>query len=153
LREAHDSIIRGHFGERCTLSAISKRFFWRSLWQDVKRYYRGCATCARTKTNNHKTYGLLQPLDILDERWRRINIDFITKLPPISAGNDTIITFVNSLTKRVHWVATQEKTLIAEKFAEIFVTFYIRLHCLPDIIISNRDTQFNSDFWKRLTKQ
>jgi hypothetical protein len=78
LQEAHGSAIGGHFGERQTISTSAQCFFWRRLWQHLKRYCRGCATCTRTKTVNHKPYGLLQPLDIPDECWRRINIDFIT---------------------------------------------------------------------------
>lgn len=153
LQEAHDSATGGHFGEKRTLSAISRRFFWRRLWQDVKRYCRGCATCARTKPTNHKPYGLLQPLDIPDERWRRINIDFITKLPVTSQGHDTIVTFIDGLTKRAHWIAASEKFLTAEKFANLFIDFYIRLHGLPDIIVSDRDVRFTSDFWRHLTSQ
>jgi hypothetical protein len=68
---------------------------------------------------------LLQPLDILEERWRRINVDFITKLPKTTNGNDTIITFIDGLTKRAHWVATTEKTLTAKKFAQLFVEHYL----------------------------
>ena len=68
LHEAHDSMIGGHFGERRTASAISRRFFWRRLCQDVKRYVRGCGACARTKPSNQKPYGLLQPLNVPDER-------------------------------------------------------------------------------------
>src|SRR5690242_14091335 len=61
LTEAHDSVLGGHFGEKHTSSAIAKRFFWRRLMQDVKRYCRGCAICIRTKPINQKPVGLLQP--------------------------------------------------------------------------------------------
>jgi hypothetical protein len=54
------------------------------------------------------------------DRWRRINIDFITKLPTTEAGNDTIVTFIEGMTKRAHWVATKEDSLTAQRFAELF---------------------------------
>jgi hypothetical protein len=85
----------------------------------VHRYVQGCEACQRAKPPNHKPYGLLQSLDIPEERWKRTNIDFITKLPTTEKGNDTIITFIDGLTKRSHWVATTEKTLKAKKFAYI----------------------------------
>ena len=113
----------------------------------MKNYARGCATCARTKPTNQKPYGLLQPLEIPEERCRRINIDFITKLPTVD-GYDTI-TFIDALTKRAHWVATTEKGLTAEKFAEIFTESFI-LHGLPDVIVSDRDVRFTGDFWRHL---
>jgi putative transposase len=150
LREAHDAAVGGHFGIGRTYETISRRFFWPRMYQEVKRYVQGCATCARTKSSNQKPYGLLQPLDIPDERWRRINIDFITKLPTTANGNDTIITIIDVLTKRAHWIAAKEKDLTAVKFAEIFRDHYVRYHGLPDAIVSDRDVRFTSTFWKTL---
>ena len=96
-------------------------------------------------------YGLLQPLDIPEDRWKRINIDFITKLPTTESGNDTIVTFIDGLTKRAHWVATQE-TLSSKDFAQLFLEYYVRLHGLPNIIISDHDVCFTSEFWTELMK-
>jgi hypothetical protein len=42
LHEAYDIMVGGYFGEKRTLLPISKQFFWRRLWQDMKRYFRGC---------------------------------------------------------------------------------------------------------------
>jgi hypothetical protein len=86
-------------------------------------------------------------------------VDFITKLPETTAsgegspygGNDTIITFIDALAKRAHWVATKEKALTAERFAEIFVESYFRLHGLPEAIVSDRDPRFTGGFWQHLT--
>jgi hypothetical protein len=150
LREAHDAAVGGHFGIGRTYETISRRFFWPRMYQEVKRYVQGCATCARTKPSNQKPYGLLQPLDIPDERWRRINIDFITKLPTTKNGNDTIITIIDALTKRAHWIATTEKDLTAVRFAELFRDHHVRYHGLPDAIVSDRDVRFTSLFWKTL---
>ena len=67
-------------------------------------------------------------------RWQRINVNFTMKLPetvsgelPIYGGNDTIMTFIDALTKRAHWVVTSEKSLMAEHFAEVFMNSYFRL--------------------------
>jgi hypothetical protein len=153
LQEAHDAAVGGHFGITRTYETISRRFFWPRMYQEVKRYVQGCATCARTKSSNQKPYGLLQPLDIPDERWRRINIDFITKLPTTQDGNDTIITIIDALTKRAHWIATKEKDLTAVRFAEIFRDHHVRYHGLPDAIVSDRDVRFTSTFWKTLMSE
>ena len=101
----------------------------------------------------------MQPLEIPQRRCERINVDFITKLPgttlgELSArgGSDAIVTFIDALTKRAHWVATCEKSLTAERFAEIFLDSYFRLHGLPDSIVSDRDPRFTGDVWQHLTK-
>ena len=138
LQEAHDSPVGGHFGAQRMTALVQREFYWKGLAQDVKRYVRGCAACHYTKPPNEKPYGLLQPLEIPRRRWQRINVDFITKLPlttpgelPTYGGNDTIITFIDALTKRAHWVAANVKGLAAKRFAAIFIEAYFRLHGLP----------------------
>jgi hypothetical protein len=74
--EAHNSATGGHFGAARTEALVASRFFWKGLRPMVRRYVQGCEACQRAKPSNHKPYGLLQPLDIPEERWRRINVDF-----------------------------------------------------------------------------
>ena len=150
--EAHDTPVGGHFGVQRTASALARQFFWPRLCQDVKQYVPGCASCHRAKASNQKPYGLVLSLDIPSERWKRINIDFIVKLPLSSSGNDTIITFIDELTKRAHWITTSEKPLTAEHFTKIFVDFSFRLHGLPTDIVSDRHVLFTSEWWRHLTK-
>jgi len=68
LAEAHDTPVGGHFGVQWTVSALARRFFWPRLYQDVKQYMRGCASCHRAKASNQKPYDLLQPLEIPADR-------------------------------------------------------------------------------------
>ena len=159
LQEAHDSPIGGHFGAQRTTALVQREFYWKGLAQDVKCYVRGCAACHHAKPLNEKPYGLLQPLEIPRRRWQHINVDFITKLPLTvpgelltHGGNDTVITFINVLTMRAHWVAANENGLTAERFATIFFEGYFRLHGLPNVIVSDRDPRFTGGFWQHLTK-
>jgi hypothetical protein len=151
LREAHDSPFGGHFGVRKTLDAVQQRFYWPHMTASVKRWVDSCDSCARCKATNQAPYGLLQPLDIPNARWESIGIDFITKLPTSNRGNDSIVTFIDRLTKRAHWYAIRE-SISAEEFADLFVAEHIRLHGLPASIVSDRDARFTSDFWKRLNE-
>ena len=134
LREAHDSPLGGHFGTQRTAAPVQREFYWKGLAQDFQRYVRGCATWHRAKPSNERPFGILQPLEIPQRRWQRINVNFTMKLPetvsgelPIYGGNDTIMTFIDALTKRAHWVVTSEKDLMAEHFAEVFMNSYFRL--------------------------
>jgi hypothetical protein len=151
MREAHDSPFGGHFGVRKTLEAVQQRFYWPHMTSSVKHWVDSCDSCARCKATNQAPYGLLQPLDIPNARWESIGIDFITKLPTTTRGNDTIVTFIDRLTKRAHWYAIKE-SLSAEDFADLFVAEHIRLHGLPGSIVSDRDARFTSDFWRRLNE-
>jgi hypothetical protein len=98
------------------------------------------------------TTSRIAPLDIPANRGERINIDIITKPPVTTKGNGTIITIVDGLTKRVHWIAASETGLTAEHFAQICTDNYIRNRGVPGAIVADRDVRFTSDFWTALMK-
>jgi hypothetical protein len=56
---------------------------------------------------------------------------------------------VDSLTKRVHLIPTTT-TATAVETAELFFKEIVRLHGVPEKIVSDRDSKFLSDFWRQL---
>jgi hypothetical protein len=75
-------------------------------------------------------------------------MDFITDLP-LTNGKDSIFVFVNRLTKMAHFILCT-KVVIGEETAKLFFDYIYRIHGLPDDIISDRRTQYTSDFWRVL---
>ena len=116
------------------------------MFNDIKKYCQGCDTCHRTKPFLGRTQGLLQALDVPNGRWKRISIDFITKLPISSNGNDAVAAITDYATKRGHMIPMKEGGISAEVFAKLFVRKYIKLHGVPEEIMSDRDPRFVSDF-------
>ena len=76
-------------------------------------------------------------------------MDLITDLPPTRNGHDAIVTFVDRLSKQVHFAPTK-KTVDAPGLANIFRRTIYRLHGMPRIIITDRDERFLSNFWRAL---
>ena len=66
------------------------------------------ANCQRHKVNNRMYSGKLQPLSIPGRRWESVSIDLIVKLPTTADGHDSILVFVDGLSKMVHLVPTIE---------------------------------------------
>jgi Chromo (CHRromatin Organisation MOdifier) domain len=60
-----------------------------------------------------------------------------------------IAVFVDRLTKMVHLVPTFNE-LTAEQFARLFMENIVRLHGMPEEIVSDRDKLFTSEFWTQL---
>ena len=78
-------------------------------------------------------------------------MDFITCLPVTPAGNDTLVVWVDRLTKYVV-VQPCKLTLDAAGFAQLTVDHIISKHGMPESFVSDRDVRFTSDFWTSLTK-
>lgn len=80
-------------------------------------------------------------------------MDLITGLPITRTGqHDAIVVFVDKLSKMVHY-APCTTTVDAPALAKIFFREVVRLHGVPDIIISDRDPRFTSHFWAALWKE
>lgn len=82
--------------------------------------------------------------------WSAIAFDYIVKLPILS-GFDSVLVVVDHFSKGVHFIPAKE-TWAAEEFAFAFFNWIIRLHGLPDKIISDRGSLFISKFWKEVQR-
>nr|GEX35924.1 reverse transcriptase domain-containing protein [Tanacetum cinerariifolium] len=78
-------------------------------------------------------------------------MDFVTKLPKTSTGQDTIWVVVDRLTKSAHFLPMKEIDSI-EKLTRQYLKEVFSRHKVPVSIILNRDSKFTSQFWKSLNK-
>ena len=74
-------------------------------------------------------------------------MDLIIALPRSRSGKDAIVVFVCKLTKMVHYVATTTN-VTAPELADIFMREVVRLHGVPESILSDRDPRFTAHFWR-----
>eukprot|EP00833_Pecoramyces_ruminatium_P004598 jgi/Orpsp1_1/1178630/evm.model.c7180000066157.1 len=144
----HDDIVSGHFGIIKTKELISRNFIWLKMTEDITNYVKSCRVCCQAKDDRHKPYGLLMPLPTPTRPWSSISIDFITELPK-SKDKTVVMVVVDRLTKMSHFIPFR-MIPTAEIAANVFFREIFRLHGLPDEIISDRGTQFTSEFWQRL---
>ena len=77
-----------------------------------------------------------------------MSLDWITNLPP-SHYHDAILVVVDRLTKQAHFIPTT-KSMAAPAVATLFVQHVVRVHGLPDTLVSDRDPVVTSHFWRRL---
>ncbi|GKC83772.1 reverse transcriptase domain-containing protein [Tanacetum coccineum] len=67
-----------------------------------------CLTCSKVKAEYQKPSGLLVQPEIPQWKWEKITMDFITKLPKISSGHDTIWVIIDRLTKSAYFLPMKE---------------------------------------------
>ena len=77
-----------------------------------------------------------------------LSVDFVVELPP-SSGHNAVMTVVDSVSKRVHFIPTHT-TVTAEGAARLFLHQVWKLHGLLKCVILDRGPQFVARFTKEL---
>lgn len=148
LRDRHDHPTAGHFGYAKTLDLVRREFFWPDMRKFILNYCSSCTSCARAKSSCHQPYGLLKPLPIPERPWNSISMDLIEQLPE-SDGYSAILVIVDRLTKMSLFLPTTN-SVTAEDIARLFVTHVFSKHGVPSDVVSDRGTEFTSNFWRSL---
>ncbi|GJV03992.1 putative reverse transcriptase domain-containing protein [Tanacetum coccineum] len=117
----------------------------------ITTYVSKCLTCAKVKIEYQKPFSLLVQPEISQWKWENITMDFVTKLPKTTAGQDTIWVIVDRLTKSAHFLPMREDDTL-EKLTRQYLKEVVSKHGVLVSIISDRDGKFTSHFCKSLNK-
>lgn len=150
IRLNHDPPAAGHPGKNNTYRSVSRQYYWPGMSSTISRYIRNCLVCLRGKIPRGLPQGLLKPMSAPQQRWRDLSVDFVVGLPPCE-GKNAIATIVDRFTKRRHLVACKD-TIDGREFANLYIEHVYRLHGLSDTLVSDRGPQFDSDFWRHVSK-
>jgi transposase InsO family protein len=150
LKEFHETPIGGYSGYLRTYKRIAENLYWVGMQKTIRDFVRACDVCQRQKYAATTPGGLLQPLPIPNAIWEDISLDFITGFPK-SKGFEAVLVVVDRLSKYSHFILMRHP-YTAKSVAELFVKEIVRLHGIPNSIVSDRDPLFVSHFWKELFK-
>ena len=146
----HDNKLAGHMGVRKTIQLISRQLHWSGLTSDVTDWIKTCSVCCKSKTSTQKPIGLLKSIDPPNRNWQCVHMDFVGPLVN-SKGYDFLLVVIDSLSKLTHLIPTVQ-TVSAVQTAKLFFDNVIRLHGVPDYIISDRDARFTSNVWSEICR-
>jgi len=74
-------------------------------------------------------------------------MEFITILLRTSKQHDSIMVVVDMVSKVAHFIVVKSTNLASEE-AHIFIRKVVRLHGVPNNIVSNKGSNLTSRFWK-----
>ncbi len=114
MAEAHDTQLSGQLGVNKTVAQLKRRFWWPALAESVADYIRTCGLCQVNKPSSKRKLGLLQPLEIPQRRWGSVSMDQIVELPKTEYGFDSIVVYVDRLTKMMHCQPTHTNVTAPE---------------------------------------
>lgn len=147
----HNSELGGHSGHRATYQRVKLLFHWPGMKQFIVDYIKQCPTCQINKPEHSKYPGLLQPLPVPDFAWCHISMDFVEGLPT-SQSKNMILVVVDRFTKYGHFIPLQHPITV-HTVVQAFTDNIFKLHGLPSVIVTDRDTIFTSHLWQALFKK
>ncbi|GJV25175.1 putative reverse transcriptase domain-containing protein [Tanacetum coccineum] len=110
---------------------LKKLYWWPNMKAEIATYVIKCLTCAKVKAECQKPSGLLVQPVIPVWKWENIVMDFVTKLPKTSSGQDIIWVIVNRLTKSAHFLPMKE-TDSMEKLTRQYLKEVVSRHGVSD---------------------
>ena len=149
IRHVHDSPTGGHMGLAKTMARLTSTCWWPGMKAMIADYVRGCVTCAATKPSLHRPAGMLRPLPIPDKPWRVITIDFVGPLPRTADYFNYVLVVQDKFSKMAHFIPTTTN-VTAEGTATLLLENVVRLHGLPEAIISDRGHEFTAHLFQQL---
>jgi hypothetical protein len=138
IREAHSSLIVGHFGIGKTMDNSQRYCYWPKMNESVSRYVRGCSLFSTRNLSNRKL-GLYTPLLVPSPPWEIISMDFVGGLPMYKKNHDYLYVVVDHFRKMCILMPCKKK-VTAEKTTQMSF-HHVWVHFgLPKFIIFDRDS-------------
>nr|GEW31253.1 hypothetical protein [Tanacetum cinerariifolium] len=90
MHESYKSKYSIHPGSDKIYQDLKKLYWWLNMKAEIATYVSKCFTYAKVKAECQKPSGLLVQPVIPMWKWENITMDFVTKLPKMTTGQDTI---------------------------------------------------------------
>ncbi|SGZ16663.1 BQ5605_C020g09054 [Microbotryum silenes-dioicae] len=111
-----------------------------------KDYVESCAACQTMKMHGTSFAGWIHNLNVPDRPMREVGLDFVGPLVP-SNGNDTLLMVTDCLSGYICLIpchTTDDATTIADQFFKGWHQHF----GMPQVLVSDRDKLFTSEFWQ-----
>src|SRR3977135_4023995 len=148
IDHAHQTI--GHFGQFMSSKYIRRFYWWPAMAADIHAFCETCAVCQTSKADNRRPAGLLHTLPVPNQPWESIGMDFMGPLP-MSKDYDYLLVIIDRFTSQVHLIPTTTR-VTSREVVWLFLKEVVRLHGVPDSIVSDRDSKFTAIFWRELQR-
>ena len=118
IREAHISLISGHFGVGKTVTRLQKFCYQSRMNDTMSKYVKGCVMCETSKPSNIKL-GIHTPIPVPSRPWESVSMDFVGGLPMSRKGHDYLYVVVDRFSK-MFILMPYKNHITAEMTAHLF---------------------------------
>jgi hypothetical protein len=150
----YNNPLHRHPGITQIIELIKRHYKFLNMRNKVSKFVKNCVSCQQNKHSTHAKYREAQAMEPLTAPWTNITMDFVTQLPiskdPVTGYDyDSIFVVVDRFTKYAEMIPFRH-SYTAEQLAHVFKDRIIRYYSIPELIISNRDKLFTSNYWTTL---
>ena len=146
LQVAHEIPMAGHMGRNKTTQRTLRRFYWPTIFRDVKEFCRTCPDCQKASSRKGPRAPLI-PLPVIEEPFYRIAMDIVGPLPRSWSGNKYILVLCDYATRYPE--ALPLKTIDAEHIAEALINVFAGWG-VPREILTDQGSNFTSQLLAEL---
>lgn len=137
-----------HHGYKATTRNIAEKHYWPSMKQDIRNWVLHCRPCQMAKIHRHDQPPP-QRIVVPPGRFQVIHVDIVGPLPTCQ-GFRYILTVIDRYSR---WMEAQPMTNQEAKTAcRALVSGWIQRFGVPNVIITDRGSQFESDLFIALTR-
>lgn len=149
LQEFHSNPTRRHSGAFHTYRRLAATLYWRNMMRSAQQYLAACLLSASTIWGcfSHRPSPTIASSRFDLGRYSHGFYHSLTQVPRL----DCILAVVDRLSKYAYFLPLKYH-YIARSVAELFAREIVRLHGIPQSIVSDRDPAFVSSFWQELFK-
>ncbi|GJZ17324.1 putative reverse transcriptase domain-containing protein [Tanacetum coccineum] len=145
MHKSHKSKYSIHPGSDKMYQDLKKLYWWPNMKAKIAMYVSKFMTCAKVKAEYQKPSSLLVQPIIPIWKWENITMDFVTKLPKTTSGQDTIWVIVDRLTKSAHFLPMKE-TDSMEKLTRQYLKEVVSRHGVPDRHLPLIEFSYNNKY-------
>ena len=136
-----------HSGVHSTTEQIRSNYIWPNMRKQIQMRVGSCTDCQSSKITKH----IKPPYKSLGQhpKFSTIHIDFVGPLP-INQNKRFLVTIFD---RRTRWFSAYPTSSATAESATNALMLWVSDHGVPEIIISDRGSHFESKLFKELTKK
>ena len=90
MQTAYFSSYPMHLHSKKMYHDLKAGYWWEGMKRDITNFVSQCLTCQQVKVEHQSPTSLHQNLEIVEWKWEKITMDFVTRLPKTSKCYDSI---------------------------------------------------------------
>ena len=141
-----------HPSYKAGYSMLKRSYWWSGMGKDVSQWSRSCVACQLTKIHTHVKTPFEQ-LPPPTKRFSHIHVDLVGPLTSCE-GKNMLLTVIDRWTSwpEAFPLSTTGEAASAQACAKLIVREWIPRFGVPDMVTSDRGSQFTSELWTSMCR-